>query len=49
MEKADVFDFSFLEGNNLFYSRRIGIYNGNPVRIYGGLRLTSVSILDRWI
>jgi hypothetical protein len=40
LEKADVFDFSFLEGNNLFYSRRIGIYDGHPVRIYGGLRMT---------
>ncbi|MDT8431508.1 MAG: DUF5916 domain-containing protein [Bacteroidales bacterium] len=40
LEKADVFDFSFLGGNNLFYSRRIGLYNGNPVRIYGGARLT---------
>ena len=42
-EKADVFDFSFtntIEGDNLFYSRRIGIYDGHPVRIYGGLRLT---------
>jgi hypothetical protein len=39
-EKADVFDFSFLGGNNLFYSRRIGILDGNPVRIYGGARLT---------
>ncbi|RQW02114.1 MAG: hypothetical protein EH225_08965, partial [Calditrichaeota bacterium] len=40
LEKADVFDFSFLGGNNLFYSRRIGLYEGNPVRIYGGLRVT---------
>ncbi|MFO7934508.1 MAG: DUF5916 domain-containing protein [Bacteroidales bacterium] len=40
LEKADVFDFSFLGGNNLFYSRRIGLYEGNPVRIYGGLRMT---------
>lgn len=40
LEKADVFDFSFMGGNNLFYSRRIGLYNGNPVRIYGGLRMT---------
>ena len=39
-EKADVFDFSLLEGNNLFYSRRIGLYDGNPVRIYGGIRMT---------
>ena len=40
LEKDDVFDFSFLGGNNLFYSRRIGIYDGKPVRIYGGARLT---------
>ncbi|HAX93771.1 MAG TPA: hypothetical protein DCY25_07485 [Bacteroidales bacterium] len=40
LEKSDVFDFSFLEGNNLFYSRRIGLYEGNSVRIYGGLRMT---------
>lgn len=52
LEKSDVFDFSFLQGNNLFYSRRIGLYEGNPVRIYGGLRLTGrtgkwdVGILD---
>jgi hypothetical protein len=39
-EKADVFDFSFLGGSNLFYSRRIGLYDGNPVRIYGGIRMT---------
>ncbi|MEN8118145.1 MAG: DUF5916 domain-containing protein [Bacteroidota bacterium] len=40
LEKSDVFDFSFLGGNNLFYSRRIGLYDGNTVRIYGGARLT---------
>jgi hypothetical protein len=40
LEKADVFDFSFLGGNNLFYSRRIGLSEGHPVRIYGGARLT---------
>jgi hypothetical protein len=40
LEKADVFDFSLLENNNLFYSRRIGLHRGNPVRIYGGVRLT---------
>jgi hypothetical protein len=40
LEKSDVFDFSFLEGNNLFYSRRIGLHEGNAVRIYGGARLT---------
>ena len=40
LEKSDVFDFSFLGGNNLFYSRRIGLSEGHPVRIYGGARLT---------
>lgn len=40
LEKSDVFDFSFLGGNNLFYSRRIGLDEGMPVRIYGGARLT---------
>ena len=39
-EKSDVFDFSFTQYDNLFYSRNIGLYKGNPVRIYGGLRLT---------
>jgi hypothetical protein len=39
-EKSDVFDFSFLEGNNLFYSRKIGLHEGSPVRIYGGMRMT---------
>jgi len=45
-EKNDVFDFSFLSGNNLFYSRRIGLYEGNPVRIYGGLRMTGR--INKW-
>lgn len=45
-EKADVFDFSFLGGNNLFYSRRIGLYEGNPVRIYGGARMTGR--INKW-
>ncbi len=45
-EKGDVFDFSFLDGNNLFYSRRIGIYDGNPARIYGGMRLTGK--VNKW-
>lgn len=45
-EKADVFDFSFLGGNNLFYSRRIGLYDGNPVRIYGGARVTGR--INKW-
>ena len=40
LEKSDVFDFGFLKGNNLFYSRRIGLHEGNAVRIYGGARIT---------
>jgi len=46
LEKSDVFDFSFLGGNNLFYSRRIGIYEGNAVRIYGGARMTGK--IQKW-
>jgi hypothetical protein len=40
LERAGIFDFSFGEYNQLFYSRRIGIHEGEPVRIYGGARLT---------
>jgi len=40
LEKEDVFDFSLIGNNNLFYSRRIGLHKGSPVRIYGGMRLT---------
>ena len=40
LEKEDAFDFSLLGNSNLFYSRRIGLHNGNPVRIYGGVRMT---------
>ncbi|MCJ7611902.1 MAG: carbohydrate binding family 9 domain-containing protein, partial [Candidatus Aminicenantes bacterium] len=35
LERAGIFDFSFGEYNQLFYSRRIGIYEEEPVRIYG--------------
>jgi hypothetical protein len=40
LEKSNIFNFDFLEGDNLFYSRRIGLYAGNAVRIYGGGRIT---------
>ena len=40
LERAGIFDFSFGEYNQLFYSRRIGISDEEPVRIYGGVRLT---------
>jgi hypothetical protein len=42
-ERSDLFNFSYgymgLNGN-VFYSRRIGLYNGEPLRILGGTRLT---------
>ncbi len=42
-ERSDLFDFTFGyngSNGNAFYSRRIGLYDGNPVRILGGARLT---------
>ena len=39
LERASVFDFQFENFNRLFYSRRIGIFEEEPVRIYGGARL----------
>ena len=38
-ERSSNFDFNFGGPNRLFYSRRIGIEDGIPVRIYGGARL----------
>jgi hypothetical protein len=38
-ERASTFDFSFDDQDTLFYSRRIGIFEGQAVRIYGGARL----------
>jgi hypothetical protein len=41
LERASIFDFSLGGNNNLFYSRRIGLSKeGDPVRIYGGARIT---------
>lgn len=41
LERASVFDFNTGGNNNLFYSRRIGLSSqGQPIRIYGGARLT---------
>jgi len=41
LERASVFDFSLGGYSNLFYSRRIGLSDdGDPVRIYGGDRIT---------
>jgi hypothetical protein len=41
LERSSIFDFSMGGRNNLFYSRRIGMYEGNPVRIWGGARLNT--------
>jgi hypothetical protein len=41
LERSSIFDFAMGGRNNLFYSRQIGLYDGNPVRIWGGARLNS--------
>ena len=38
-ERASIFRFNFGGPSDLFYSRRIGIHDGNPVRIFGGARI----------
>jgi hypothetical protein len=38
-ERSGNFDFRFEDMNRLFYSRRIGIHEGEQVRIYGGARI----------
>jgi hypothetical protein len=38
-ERSSTFDFNFGGPNRLFYSRRIGLYEEEAVRIYGGARL----------
>jgi len=39
LERSSNFEFNFYRSNRLFHSRRIGIYNGKSVPIYGGARL----------
>lgn len=39
-ERSSIFGFNLGDSNELFYSRRIGMNDGNPVRIFGGARLT---------
>lgn len=38
-ERSAIFDFSFGGSDALFYSRRVGLDGGEPVRIVGGARL----------
>lgn len=51
-ERANIFDFSTGGPNRLFYSRRIGLHENEPIRILGGSRLTGrigswdIGILD---
>jgi hypothetical protein len=41
LERSSVFDFAQGGSSNLFYSRRIGLSDdGDPIRIYGGARMT---------
>ncbi len=39
VERSNLFDFSAGTTNQMFYSRRIGLYEGKPVQLIGGLRL----------
>jgi hypothetical protein len=41
LERSAIFDFGLGGPNTLFYSRRIGLYEGSPVRIWGGARLNT--------
>jgi hypothetical protein len=39
-ERGELFDFSLGGSDRLFYTRRIGLVDGLPTRIYGGARAT---------
>jgi hypothetical protein len=45
-ERASSFDFSFDEPNRVFYSRRIGLHDGELIRIHGGVRV--VGRVGKW-
>ncbi|MEI6049814.1 MAG: DUF5916 domain-containing protein [Bacteroidota bacterium] len=42
-ERSSVFTFDFEPGSSLFYSRRIGLHEGEQVPIYGGARITGMA------
>jgi hypothetical protein len=52
LERSSIFDFELGGSSNLFYSRRIGLHEDQPVRIFGGARLNTrvnnwdIGILD---
>lgn len=43
LERAAIFDFSFDAQDRLFHSRRIGLNEGQPLRIIGGARMITRS------
>jgi hypothetical protein len=45
-ERSSVFTFDFEPGSSLFYSRRIGLNEGEQVPIYGGARVTGM--IGKW-
>lgn len=45
-ERQGNFEFRFEDDNRLFYSRRIGLHDGNRIRIYGGARV--VGRVGKW-
>ncbi len=45
-ERSSVFAFDFEPQSSLFYSRRIGLYEGEQVPIIGGVRITGMA--GRW-
>jgi hypothetical protein len=45
-ERSSIFNFGFEGKSNLFYSRRIGLNNGEQVPILGGARITGM--MGKW-
>ncbi len=45
-ERSSIFNFGFEGKSNLFYSRQIGLNNGEQVPILGGARITGMA--DKW-
>ncbi len=45
-ERAGIFEFRFDRSNRLFHSRRIGLNDGEPIRIFGGGRM--VGRVGQW-
>ncbi len=42
-ERSSVFTFDFEPGSSLFYSRQIGLHDGERVPIFGGARITGMA------